>query len=145
MKICDAARRHTTRTAFAIAAFGSMLLSDMAIAQPEDVSVAAPREIIRQQVGRSFTTGGPIEDVTIIRQVAYNDLDLRKATDVDTLNARVEAAAREGCAELDRIFPFTATRRSRRECMRNAIDSTTAQIYAALAADGRGYGNADHP
>ena len=119
----------------------------MAIAQPEDVSVAAPREIFRQQVGRSFSTGAPIEDVKIIHQVAYNDLDLQKKPlkHRHAACARVEAAAREGCAELDRIFPFTATRRSRRECMRNAIDTTTAQIYAALAADGRGYGNADRP
>jgi UrcA family protein len=145
MKICGAARQHATRTAFAIAALGSILLSDVAIAQPEDVSVAVPREIVRQQVGRSFSTGAPIEDVTIINQVAYNDLDLRKATDVNTLNARVEAAASEGCSELDRIFPFTASFRSRLECMRRAIDTTTAQINAALAADGRGYGNADHP
>lgn len=129
-----------------LAAFGVVALTNIASAQQsEEVTVVAPREITREQVGRSSSTGAAIEDITVSLEVAYRDLDLKKSADVDTLNKRIRDAAEDGCSELDKLLPLTGTSATHRDCIRKAVRSASAQIDAAVATAGKGYGNADHP
>lgn len=134
------ARQHLPRLTFVLAALGLMLSSEAAIAQSDDNTVVVQRDVTREQVGRSATTGAPIEDITVSLQIAYNDLNLKKAADVDELNNRIRDAARNSCSELDRFFPQTSSFRLRRECIRRAVRSASAQVEAAVAGAGTGYG-----
>jgi len=106
--------------------------------QPEQVTVTAPREVTRTRVGRS-RIGAPIEDITISEPVAFNDLNLKNPSDVEQLNQRVRDAAADGCDEIDRLYPLTRSVDTRRDCIRRAVRSASAQVDAAVAA-ARGYG-----
>jgi UrcA family protein len=132
------ARQHLPRLAFVLAALGLTLLSDAAIAQPDESTVVSPREVTREQVGRSATTGAPIEDVVVTQQITYSDLNLNKPADVNELNDRIKDAAQDSCSELDRILPQTSSIRVRWECVRRAVRSANAQVNAAVANQGYG-------
>jgi UrcA family protein len=134
------ARQHLPRLAFMLTALGLTLLSDAAMAQPDESTVVAPREVTREQVGRSATIGAPIEDTIISQQIAYNDLDLKNAADVSELNNRIRDAAQYSCSELDRFFPQTRSIRVRWDCVRKTIRSANSQVDAAVASAGQGYG-----
>ncbi|HUO91538.1 MAG TPA: UrcA family protein [Rhizomicrobium sp.] len=158
MNIYSNARQHVAYAA--LAAFGVIALSNIAIAQttPEssaptaaptnqatEVTVTAPREVTRTRVGRS-NIGAPIEDVAVTERVNIQDLDLKKTADVDELNRRVREAAADSCSELDRLFPLVPSSQTRRDCIRRAMRGANAQIEAAVAASGGRYGgNAEQP
>jgi UrcA family protein len=57
-------------------------------------------------LGRSSTTGAPIERVTTSRLVDYRDLDIDSPWGARELHWRIEHAARDACEELDNRYPI---------------------------------------
>jgi len=118
-------------------------LGDMAVAQnQEEITVVAPREVERKTVGRAYS-GAPIEEISVSYEVAYDDLDLKKPADVDTLRTRIAGVAREACKDVYQLPPYSGVR-SQQECVRKTIKSASKQIDDAVAAK-QGYGNAGTP
>jgi UrcA family protein len=144
MRIYSIARQYPFRLLLTLGAFGLTTLSDAAKAQDEVFTVFSPRQTTREQVGRDAFTGAPIEKDTVSEQVAYRDLNLSKASDVDELDRRVREAAEDVCSALDRLA-FTYSGEAHRNCVTKAIKTTGEQIDAAVATANRGYGNADRP
>jgi len=97
---------------------------------PEVVVEAGPTH--KAVVGRSFTTGAPIELVTVDYHVKYSDLDLQKHTDVVKFHTRVESAARDACRQLDELYPIEKPRVS--TCTQDAVKAAAPQVQAAIAA-----------
>ncbi|HTT06386.1 MAG TPA: UrcA family protein [Steroidobacteraceae bacterium] len=98
---------------------------------PEVVVEAGP--VNRSVVGRSLTTGAPIELVKVDYHVRYADLDLVKHADVMSLQDRIETAARAACGQLDELFPLDGLDRQTRDCVQDAIRAAGPQIQQAIA------------
>jgi UrcA family protein len=115
--------------------FGLALGSTAALAQDyydgpydrpsEEVTVTAPRH---QE--RSSSTGAPIRDVAISREIRINDLDLRTRRGAHALYERVSYTARRLCENLDRRYPVPAV--DNPPCYRNAMDDAMAQADEAV-------------
>jgi UrcA family protein len=126
-------------TFLALTATGLVINTDLAVAQQgsgetEEVVVIAPVER-HQVVGRSGTTGAPMELIELRRQVSYADLDLSKSADVTELETRIEASAKESCEKLSRMFPTTPSDwREIQSCTKKAINSAEEAKKAAIAA-----------
>lgn len=69
----------------------------------DDLAIVAPRSRV---LGRSSTTGAPIEQVFISRVVSARDLDLRTPWGADALYDRIDQAARSACREMDMKHPI---------------------------------------
>lgn len=97
----------------------------------ETVTVTAPR-IVKQTIvtGRSYTTGAPIEQTTISRAVHFSDLNLVKSSDDATLKTRVRDAAKDLCAELDKLYPLEPDR----SCVRKSIHRAMPQVKAVISS-----------
>lgn len=96
----------------------ALLMAAPALAQPapsdaagEVVTVTAPSVVFhksKSSAGTRMTGGGmlrPIEVISVNRSVSYADLDLTKNTDVDTFTKRIDDAAKDACAVLDKRYP----------------------------------------
>jgi UrcA family protein len=142
MRIYSIARLYPLRLLFTFAALG-LIMPNIAKAQDESLTIFSPRHVTREEVGRDGFTGAPIEETAVSELVAYGDLDLSKASDVDELGKRVREAAEDVCSELDRELSYSGE--EHRNCVRSAMKSAHKQIDAALATANRGYGNADRP
>jgi UrcA family protein len=119
-------------TAFAI--FGVLVSGGIAAAQePEVVTVVAPYHIMQKQVARG-TIGAPIEEISLIQQVSFHDLDLKKTSDVAELRDRVKEAAKQGCAMLNQQYPVAKWIDTNRHCIVSATDGAMTQVDAAVAA-----------
>lgn len=123
------ARRAFAATALACAGF--TLAGGLAVAQePEEIIVTAPRAV-HEQIGRSPSTGAPIERITLTRHVSYADLDLAKTADADELKTRVGDMAKKACKQLDSLYPLLP---SDPACVRSATDGAMEQVTQAIAA-----------
>lgn len=96
----------------------ALLLAAPALAEPapsesagEVVTVTAPSVVIHDNkapASNRVSGGGmlrPIEVVSVNRSVSYADLDLGKPADVTTFVRRIDDAAKDACAALDKIYP----------------------------------------
>ena len=96
----------------------ALLMAAPVLAQPasvetagEVVTVTAPSVVIHESktsAGTRATGGGmlrPIEVVSVNRSASYADLDLSKSGDVGTFTKRIDDAAKDACATLDRRYP----------------------------------------
>jgi UrcA family protein len=97
----------------------------------EDLTIIAPRSRV---VGRSSTTGAPIEQVSISRVVSARDLDLRSPWGVDALYARIDQAARDACREMDNLYPISVG--GDPPCVRTAARRAYAQADYIVSAAG---------
>ena len=95
----------------------------------EEVTVESPYTI-RQQVLKPAMFGQmPETQVSVDEDVSYSDLDLSKATDLDTLKGRIRQAARDSCNELDRKFPRTIyIPVNDRNCVKDAANQALARL-----------------
>jgi len=125
-------KAHLTRLAAGtLAGIGLAILAGPATAQPtEEITITAPR-VVHEQVGRSPSTGAPIERISLTRQVDYSDLDLTKPADADELEKRVSDTAKEACKQLDSLYPLTPPDPT---CIGKATDGGMAQAKAAIDA-----------
>lgn len=143
MGIYSIAKQYPLYLAVMLAGFELLWLGNTATAQPNEITVVAPREVTRQQVGRSYT-GVPIEEISVSYEIPYGDLDLKKTADVDTLRQRITGIAKQACKEVSQLPPYNVSARSRQDCIRKSVKTAAKQVDAAVAA-ATGYGNADKP
>jgi UrcA family protein len=104
-----------------------------AASQLEEITVEGSR-LTKDVVGRSSSTGTPIELVTLTRHVNYSDLDLRTHSGAIALQKRVNLTAKAACDELDKIFPLTKSSDSGRSCVNGATKAAMVQAQAAIEA-----------
>jgi UrcA family protein len=129
---------------YSIAKYGSVSIlagltlasiGGVAAAQPDEITVVAPRDIDQKQVGRTrYLT--PINEISVSYEIGYSDLDLKKAADVDALNKRVAHIAKQACSEVTQLPPY-AGNRSKQDCIRKSVKSAKAQVDTAVAAAGK--------
>lgn len=119
-------KKNILRTA-AFAIFGAVAsgaFATAAMAQDVGVTVTAPYVSHQQKVGKDSGA----QRVSLQRIVSIRDLDLRRASDRDVLIQRINFAAHETCAELERLYPQSYD--TERGCLRDARLSTTRQVNA---------------
>ena len=87
----------------------------------ESVTVEAPRHAIHKQqmLGRYNGEVNPVR-YTASAVVAFNDLDLSRATDRQMLHDRIIGTARNVCGQLSDASPVPSDQDERQECVRNA-------------------------
>jgi UrcA family protein len=87
----------------------------------ESVTVQAPRHAIQKQqiLGRYNGEVNPVR-YTASAVVAFNDLDLSRATDRQMLHDRIIGTARNVCGQLSDASPVPSDQDERQECVRNA-------------------------
>ncbi len=102
--------------------------------EQEEVTVDGPYTIRQGVPTRPLATreGLPETTVTASTQVGYGDLDLSKCDDVKKLRERVQTAARDTCAQLDRHFPpdLYITGQTHYDCIKSAASDALARVDA---------------
>ena len=112
-----------------------MAIGGAAMAQPDEITVVAPRDIEQKQIGKT-RYGSPIQEISVSYEVRYSDLDLKKTADVEALNKRITHIAKQACSEVTRLPPY-AGNRSKQDCIRKSVKSAKDQINTAVAAAGK--------
>jgi UrcA family protein len=74
--------------------------------------------------------GAPIEDVSLSREVRFDDLDLRSTSGQDTLRDRIRQTALSLCQEIENRYPVTAD--GSPPCYRTAFDDAMDQAESAI-------------
>lgn len=102
----------------------------------QEVIVTATRPglaaVAKNVVGRSSTTGAPVENLTLTWSVGHSDLDLSKHTDAVELERRIHARAKAVCDELDRLLPLSPP--GGPACATAAADGAMIQAQRLIAA-----------
>jgi UrcA family protein len=116
---------------FASGAF-VLALAAQAVAQPvagptEEVIVRAPPYHGPQR----SEIGAPIEDVSLSREVRFDDLDLRTDLGQGALRDRIRRTALSLCQDLANRYPVTADDGSP-PCYRTAYDDAMNQAESAI-------------
>lgn len=114
------------------AVFGVVATNALAADQLQEIIVHAGPLVTRSTVGRAPGTDAPVERVMVEHYVSYADLDLVKNAGVLALNKRVQAAARVGCQQLDKLYPTEPP--NLQDCMRDAIRGASQQVQSAISA-----------
>jgi UrcA family protein len=98
----------------------------------EEIRVEAPRMVKRETLPLGRGT-----QVSLSYTVNYADLDLRQDAGARDLQSRIETAANEVCAQLERMYPQGYPTKD--VCARRATDKAMVDARAAIdAARGRG-------
>lgn len=114
-----------------LAAVGILAGSGLALAQPADeITITGVRA--SRVVGRSPTTGAPIEEMSLTRKVSYSDLDLTTHLGATELEKRVNDTAKALCQKLDQLSPLSKAQGP--SCVKQAADAAMVQAHAAIAA-----------
>ena len=95
-----------------------------------EVTVQAERPTAKV-VGRS-QIGAPVISTGVQYRVSYSDLDLSIPSNAKVLKTRVRDAAREACADLDKLYPISTS--GSNECSQKAEEGTMPQVLSAIAA-----------
>jgi UrcA family protein len=93
----------------------------------EEVTVIAPPYYQE----RSRTTGAPIRDVAMSREIRFDDLDLTSDWGARALEQRVKYSARDMCRKLDQLYPISAT--DSPPCYETAVNNAMAQADEAIS------------
>ena len=126
--------RHSMR--FTLLAMGAIVAGG-AIADENlpTITITASRmgrsAVTTQTVGRSSSTGAPIERLTLTWSVPFTDLDLSTHSGATELQKRVNARAQAVCQELDRLFPLGD--RGGASCVKEAAAGGLAQADKLIA------------
>jgi len=120
-----------------LAAAGALFSGTLITAVPAgaqevgEVTVTAPH-IVRETVGKSSSTGAPIEVVSLSREVGYSDLDLTTPAGVAAFKARVAETAKAACTQLDNLYPMDRNIQDE-NCIRTATAGGLAQVDLIMA------------
>lgn len=125
---------------FALASAALVLSSTPAFSQhtssdTSEVRIEAARSV--ERIGRSSTTGAPIEIVQLTRRVNYSDLDLATQAGAHELEKRIKETSREACGQLDKLYPVGTSEGPGTKglnCVQDAIDGAMLQARTAIAA-----------
>ena len=130
---CFADRAKSAAIPVVAAAAVLLAVASAAAQDNEQITIVAPHAVQHKQVGRTYT-GIPIEQISLSHRVGFSDLDLTKPADVAILKKRVEAAALQGCKELDKLYPLDNLSPSNKSCANSARETAMQQVDAAVAA-----------
>ena len=130
---CFADRAKSVAIPVVAAAAVLLAVASAGAQESEQITIVAPHSIQHKQVGRT-SSGIPIEQISLSHRVGYSDLDLTKPADVALLKKRVEAAAVQGCKELDKLYPLDNLSPSNTSCAKSARETAMQQVDAAVAA-----------
>jgi UrcA family protein len=119
--------------------FLAMLASSTLCAQQseqrlEEITIVAPRLVMRETVGRT-SSGGKVELISLTRHVGYEDLNLTMHADVLTLEQRVNDVAKDSCEQLAKMYPLSDPNTP--DCVREAVANAKTQVDAAVSAAGK--------
>jgi UrcA family protein len=92
----------------------------------EQIEVIAPR-----YHPRSSTTGAPIRDVALSRDVRFDDLNLRTSWGARQLKARIRYAATDLCQKLNIRYPVSADNSP--PCYQTAVHRAMYQADRAIS------------
>lgn len=95
-----------------------------------EITVQAERPTARV-VGRSVS-GLPVTLASVQYRVSYADLELSIPSNAGVLKTRVRDAARDACADLNKLYPITAS--GSNECSAKAEERAMPQVLSAIAA-----------
>jgi UrcA family protein len=117
-----------------LACTGLITAANLAVAEQitEEIIVRAPaqRVIDVTPVGSSVK----IENVEIDQFVSIADLDLSTSADVEELDMRIEAVAKESCQKLDDMYPFDHTSlMEMNTCIKKAVASASERRGTAIS------------
>lgn len=119
----------------AVGLFAVALISSIAAAQQiQEVTVQASR-IVEKQAGHT-SSGVPIVNASLAHGVSYAGLDLVSYDGVMQLERRVNAAARQACKELSRLYPHIGAP-SDAECAKTAADKAMIKVHELAASAGK--------
>jgi UrcA family protein len=125
--------RHALLTLGAVVAVGAFAADAL-----DEVTVTGTRigkaAAISKVVGRSASTGAPIEHLTLTWSVPFVDLDLSTQSGAAELEKRVDARARAVCEELDKLFPLTTPSPGSPDCVKAAVAGAKPQVNRVIAA-----------
>ena len=122
----------------ALAATGLFIVADLAVAQQaseeiEEIAVQAPIE--RHDIRPASVTPIKTEIIELKQRVSFAGLDLTKRADVNELDTRIEAVAKESCEKLADMSPLNwLSLAEMQRCTKNAIASAEKQKELAIAA-----------
>jgi UrcA family protein len=112
------------------------LAAPLATTVAQDIIVTAPRNRV---VGRSPTTGAPIELLTTSAIVNVRDLNLRTVAGKNEARRRVEAAAHKACEWLEQLYPLDPPAPNSPPCVADAVRRAMAGAHA-MSPGRRGHG-----
>jgi len=72
--------------------------------------------------------------VSVKYAVMYSDLDLSTHSGAMELQNRITAAAKKGCAAIDKQYPLATTAPNDKPCVKTAVDGAMAKANEAIAA-----------
>jgi UrcA family protein len=125
----------TYRTlSMALAFAGLFTATSLAVAQnvTEEIIVRAPAE----RVIDVSPVGSPVKvkDIEINRYVSITDLDLSSSEDVNELDKRIDAVAKESCQKLFEMFPLNPPNATEMNgCIKKAVASARKQTELAIS------------
>lgn len=126
-------RRSTSGAArFALSTLGVEVAGTLIAAEQLPEITIEGSTMTKEVVGRSTSTGAPIESVTLTRHVNYSDLDLSAHTGAHELENRVNETAKATCDELDKLFPFSGSQSF--SCVKKAVEGAMVQAHNAINA-----------
>lgn len=97
------------------------------------VTVRANRMVRHQIVGSDYA-GIPIEQLSLSRQIGYQDINIHSAKGVARLRHRIDRTARSACRELSTLYPNNVWTTSEGACVTNAVQSALQQLPSSVAA-----------
>jgi len=72
--------------------------------------------------------------ISVKYAVIYSDLDLSTHSGAMELENRINAAAKKGCAAIDKEYPLATSAASDKPCVKTAVDGAMVKAHEAIAA-----------
>ena len=72
--------------------------------------------------------------ISVKYAVMYSDLDLSTNSGAVELEHRIKAAAKKGCADIDKQYPLATPASSDKPCVKTAVAGAMAKAHDAIAA-----------
>ncbi|HKL62953.1 MAG TPA: UrcA family protein [Woeseiaceae bacterium] len=135
--------RYLTESVLLTAAMALTVAAGMTPAQAQQGDEAEVIEeivVVRAPIERrTVEPAGPgkpeTEIIELSRQVSFDDLDLSRYQDVETLRERITGTAERACKRLNEMFPVTREGvQGTARCVKRAVADAEKQLQEAIAA-----------
>jgi UrcA family protein len=118
-----------------IASTGLLVIASQAVAQEVTEEILVQTPIERTELESSAGTNGTTQLIELNRYVSFADLNLANPTDVDMLDSRIKAIAKDSCQKLSDMFPLERSDMSTMNlCVKRAVASAKKQRQSAIEA-----------
>jgi len=124
-------RKHLAAGIFGLALIAAPALAAEYVSDNEQIEVTAPRHHPTPSI-----PGAPIRDVTLTREVRFDDLDLHTHHGVRMLRSRIMSTALLLCKQIDVMYPVTLS--DNPPCYESAVHNAMLQAHEVIR-QARGY------